>query len=193
MAEKKIKNHARREAAVKRILALFMDRYPNKVHTKEIEKVARISDYQRRIRDLRAEGWQILSHHDDSQNLHLGEYRLGSLVKDKGYKFTKRVDARTRAYVLQRNGYTCYSCGRGTDDKNPLNPNRNTVLNVDHIDADGPSTPENLRVLCSACNSGKQDLILAQSSVNLLRSVRRSSIADQKAVFEWLKRKFEKK
>lgn len=179
----------RRVAARERILDHLKKRFPEKVNTKDLQRVSGISDYQRRIRELRAEGWQILSHHDDTA-LKPGEYKLASLKKGEGYRFARAIDARTRAFVLQRNGFTCTACGRGVGDEDPTTPGRKVRLHLDHEDPDGPSTPENLRVLCSACNQGKQDLILQQSAVNLLRAVRRAANSDQRAVYEWLKTKF---
>lgn len=178
-----------REAARDRILAHFKRRFPEKVNTKELQKVAGISDYQRRIRELRAEGWRILSHHDDP-DLKLGEYRLAALEKGIGYGFARQIDARTRAFILQRNGFTCSACGRGVDDEDPITPGRKVKLHIDHVDPSGQPTADNLRVLCSACNQGKQDLILQQSAVNLLKAIRRASIKDQRDVYEWLKKKF---
>lgn len=183
---------AKKEGAWKRILKLLKAKYPEKVNTKEIEEVARISDYQRRIRELRAAGWEILSHHDDP-DLKPDEYRLRSLKQKKNYLFSKRIDGKTRALVLQRNGFTCSACGRGVDDDDPVSPGRKVRLHVDHIDPDGDSTPDNLRILCSACNQGKQDLILPRSAINLLQAIRRASRKDQLEVFNWLKNKFEKR
>lgn len=176
--------------ARKRILAYLQSKFPEKVNTKELEKVAKISDYQRRIRELRAEGWQVYSHHDD-RNLKPGEYRLAARGKAKGYEFGPRIDAKTRARVLQRNGYTCRSCGRGVDDDDPVSPGRKVRLNVDHIDPNGPGTDDNLRVLCSACNQGKQDLVVPHGGIEVFRTVRRAPREVQKSVYDWLKKLFE--
>ncbi len=185
------KKKGKRGGAPKRILAYLQSKFPEKVNTKEIEKVAGISDYQRRIRELRAEGWQIYSHHDDP-NLKPDEYRLADRGKTKGYEFGPRIDGRTRARVLQRNGYTCRSCGRGVEDDDPVSPGRKIRLNVDHIDPNGPGTDDNLRVLCSACNLGKQDLVVPHGGMEVLRTVRRAPRDVQKAVYDWLKKIFEK-
>ena len=178
-------------SARKRILAYLQSKFPEKVNTKELEKVAKISDYQRRIRELRAEGWQVYSHHDDL-NLKPGEYRLAERGKRKGYEFGPRIDAKTRIRVLQRNGYTCGACGRCAGDDDPISPGRKVRLNVDHIDPNGPGTDENLRVLCSACNQGKQDLVVSHGGIEVLRTVRRAPRDVQRTVYEWLKKIFEK-
>lgn len=57
-----------------------------------------------------------------------------------------------RYYVLKRDRFRCVACGRSpaTD--------IGTTLHIDHIfpwSAGGPTTAENLRVLCMSCNLGK--------------------------------------
>jgi hypothetical protein len=176
-------------SAREKILKFLLKQFPNKVSTKDLQKVAGISDYQRRIRELKAAGWQLYSHLDD-RNLKPGEYRLASKQRNEGYEFAKTLDARTRALVLQRNGFTCQACGRGLDDEDPTSPGRSVRLHIDHVDPNGGSSPDNLRVLCSACNQGKQHLILQQTASNLLSAIRRASRKDQLAVYEWLKKHF---
>jgi len=131
---------------------------------------------------------QILTHKDRG-DLKPGQYVLVSL--ERRVRRDKRVDPRMRARVLQRDGSTCQLCGAGPGDPDPTDPSRQVRLQVDHIDPEGRSTEENLRVLCSACNQGRSNLVLQRSAINLLAAVRGSSVSEQAAAYEWLKGKFD--
>jgi hypothetical protein len=49
----------------------------------------------------------------------------------------------------------------------------------------------NLRALCSTCNQGAKNITGEKpSAIWLLSQVRRSGIDEQRAVFEWLRKKF---
>jgi hypothetical protein len=64
-----------------RLREYFENHVREVLETEELRDVARIVDYQRRIRELRRdEGMQILSHLDDA-SLRPGEYRLATLER----------------------------------------------------------------------------------------------------------------
>jgi len=166
----------------------FEENVGNVLAKDELKEVAGISEWARRIRELRDdEGLQIHSHNDDA-GLKPGEYKLVSLKRIP--RISHKIDSRLRQRILERNGYTCQVCGAAANDPDPSNTGRKVRLHVDHIDPNGPSEESNLRVLCSTCNEGRANLQLPRSTINLLAAVRKAPQDDQKAVLNWLKHKF---
>jgi len=187
---------ARRLSAKQRIKDYLLQRIGKKTTARQIQSAAGegITEWARRVRELRSdEGWQILTHHDDS-SLKPGEYRLKT-APPKNYRFAKPISNRIRAQILERDGYTCQMCGVGVGERDPQNPERAVRLHIGHIrdrSHGGGDTPGNLRTLCSACNQGAQNLTQEPPSwTYLLGQVRRASIDDQEKVLEWLQRKFQ--
>jgi 5-methylcytosine-specific restriction endonuclease McrA len=180
-------------SARNRIRKFFEERVGKKVTTQQIARVAKIGDYQRRIRELRDdEGMQILSYRD-RPDLKPTEYILASL--DRVPRFTHKIDKAQRARILERNGLTCAMCGLTAGDPDPYNPNRKITLHVDHINPDGPAVDDNLRTLCHNCNEGRSNLVVppAPNTLSVLRTIRRLNRAEQRRVFEELRKKFEPK
>lgn len=152
------------------------------------------SEWARRVRELRdEEGYQILTHRDRA-DLKPGEYLLPTDVRRS--VFPRDISKETRAFVLERNGYTCQMCGLAAGDRDPFNASRKVRLTMGHIidkSLGGDDTPGNLRAVCSNCNEG-----LAATSppkpdrLQLLRQVRRATVEDQLHVLEWLREKFKR-
>jgi len=68
-----------------------------------------ISEWARRVRELRTEeGYQILTHNDLS-NLKPGQYLLND-PKPRPAS-VRNISKETRAFVLDRDGFTCQQCG----------------------------------------------------------------------------------
>lgn len=165
------------------------------VSTQELSEVARINQYARRVRELRDdEGMQIKSHLD-RHDLKPGEYVLETL--DRAPLVSKGIQPSLRQVILDRNGYTCQTCGAGPGDLDPFNPHRKVRLHIDHIlpkSHGGTDDKNNLRVLCSTCNQAKGNIQPAsESTKNLLARIRRAPRIVQEEVFERLKQKFEPK
>lgn len=176
-----------------RIRKFFQDNVGRVVTTHEIREVAGISEYARRIRELRdEEGLQIKSHRD-RLDLKPGEYILETLTLKPALERT--ISPRLRSEILERNGFTCRECGSGANEVDPTNPSRRIRLHIDHeipISQGGTDDPSNLRVLCSACNEGKSNLIPAsESAKNLLARIRKSSRSVQMEVYKHLKQQIE--
>jgi len=151
-----------------------------------------ISEWARRIRELRSEeGYQILTHNDRS-DLKPGQYLL--LDSKPEPAFARGISKETRAFVLDRNGFTCQQCGAVAGEPHPYDPTRKTRLHIGHVidkSAGGTDDPNNLRALCSICNEGAANLTLDRPSLHkLLVQVRRATASDQKEVLRWLKKKF---
>ena len=151
-----------------------------------------VTEWARRLRELRTEGWKISSH-NDRVDLRPGEYVLEEQPTQLlEYAFPKNMSGRLRAQVLERNGYTCQMCGIGAGEL--MDDGRKARLHVGHIvdrDHGGKDEMTNLRALCSACNQGAKNIVQEPPSWTwLLAQLRRASIDDQWAAFEWLRNKF---
>ncbi len=161
--------------------------------TQKIRKVAGISEYARRIRELRdEEGFQIKSHVDRA-DLKPGEYILET-VEQKPV-ISRAISPQLRNEILERNGFTCQLCGAGPGDIDPFNPNRKVRLHIDHIipiSQAGTDDKDNLRVLCSVCNQGRSNVqIPSETALNIIAKIRKLQKSAQKEIYEMLKRKFE--
>lgn len=169
----------------------------NKVLTsQELQAVANGSaEWGRRVRELRnEEGYEILTHNDRS-HLRPGEYLLENPKPRPA--FARDISKETRAYVLDRNGFTCQMCGAVAGEAHPNDPaGRKTRLHIGHIidkSKGGTDDRANLRALCSVCNEGAQNIVLMRPDLKqLLIAIRRATAADQLASLEWLITKFPK-
>ncbi len=177
-----------------RIKAYLSQRQGQAITTAELIAVSGISSAARRVRELRdEEGWPIRTHTDD-RTLRQDEYRLDGTPPKSSYRFRARISAADKAWVLERNGFTCQSCGAGAGDPDPDRPGRVIRLHVGHIrDAHqkGPPDRANLRALCSDCNQGARNLNPEPPSwAWLLGQIRRANAVDQRKALDWLERKF---
>jgi len=157
-----------------------------------LREIAGTSEWGRRVRELRnEEGMNIVTHNDRS-TLKPGEYLLVDL---KPVPFFERgISKETRAFVLDRNGFTCQMCGAAAGEPNPYDANRKTRLHIGHIidkSMGGTDEPGNLRAICSVCNEGASNLTLNRpQAIKLLAQIRRAPSSDQLDVLEWIIKKF---
>lgn len=163
------------------------------LESKQIQKASGGAvEWARRVRELRnEEGYQILSHKDRA-DLKPGQYLLETTVRIPAFK--RGISKETRAWVLERNGYTCQMCGVAAGDPDPLGGPRTVRLTIGHIkdkSKGGDDTPQNLRAICTNCNEGLQNTALPKPDrIYLLSQARRATINDQKALLNWLLKKF---
>lgn len=153
-----------------------------------------VSEWARRVRELRTEeGYQILTHNDRA-DLKPGQYLLMSAKPLPA--FSRAVSKETRAFVLERNGYTCQMCGAAAGETHPYDPTRRVRLHIGHIidkSKGGSDDPSNLRAICSVCNEGAQNISPMRPDLKqLLVAVRRARQEDQLEVLRWLENKFGK-
>ena len=88
-------------------------------------------EWARRVRELRnEEGYQILSHKDRA-NLKPNQYLLET--EKRTPSFSRNISKQTRAWVLERNGYTCQMCGLAAGDPDPFGGSRSVRLTMGHI------------------------------------------------------------
>lgn len=150
--------------------------------------------YSRRLRELREEeGWPILTH-NDTTDLKPGQYLLKESPPERAtIKFERGISTKLRAEVLDRNGFTCQMCGLTPGDIDPAT-GRKVRLHLGHIkdkNLGGKNELSNLRALCSTCNQGAKNITGEKPTVIwLLSQIRRSGQDEQRAAFEWLRKKF---
>lgn len=180
-------------ASKKRILEFFLANVGKVLKAKDIQRASGGAvEWARRVRELRnEEGYQILSHKDRA-DLKPGQYLLETTVRLPAFK--RGISKETRAWVLERNGYTCQMCGLAAGDPDPFGTPRTVRLTLGHIkdkSKGGDDTPQNLRAVCTSCNEGLQNTALPKPDrVHLLSQVRRATIDDQQAVLQWLLEKY---
>lgn len=170
----------------------FLNHIGEVLDSDTLREIAGISEWARRVRELRnEEGYQILTHHDRS-DLKPGQYILDSPKPQPA--FAREISKETRAFVLDRNGFTCQMCGAVAGEPHPYDPTRKTRLHIGHIidkSMGGTDDYANLRAICSVCNEGASNLTLDRPSYEkLLIQIRRATGADQLKVLEWLLKKF---
>lgn len=123
-------------------------------------KVSGQHNYARRLRELRAEGWDII--YSASQK----GYLLNSFKKIKLVSADEYINLKLRHKILERDRYTCQHCGHKAGEQ--YEDGSNVKLEVDHIiplKQDGRTLEENLWVLCSRCNAGKKSSLAYPETV----------------------------
>lgn len=178
-----------------KLRAHFLQNLGKVMDSDELRTVAdNQSEWARRVRELRTEeGYQILTHNDRSE-LKPGQYLLENPKPQPA--FERAISKETRAYVLDRNGFTCQMCGAVAGETHPYDLTRKTRLHLGHIidkSVGGTDDPANLRAICSVCNEGASNATLTRPDLQkLLIQVRRGTSPDQLAVLQWLIAKFPK-
>lgn len=185
-----------REPGAKKKLKEFLLQHVGKVlDSDDLRKASgNASEWARRVRELRnEEGMNIITHNDRS-DMRPGQYML---VDTKPLpSFARTMSKETRAYVLDRNGFTCQMCGAVAGEPHPYDPARKTRLHIGHIidkSKGGTDEHSNLRAICSVCNEGAQNVTLIRPDLKqLLIQIRRAASGDQLEVLKWLITKFPK-
>ena len=142
--------------ARERMLMYLKANVGRKVTSKELAEVANISEFARRIRELRQElgGWQI-STGMNRPDLRPDEYVLENLEQIPVYE---RMNAKVWEEVLKRDNFTCQNCGW---EKGDPQTNNRKFLEVHHknpVKAKGRPTPANLITFCNVCHDAKEAL-----------------------------------
>lgn len=184
---------SRKPGSKQLILEFFLQNIGKVLESKDIQKASGGAvEWARRVRELRNEdGYQILSHKDRA-SLKPNQYVMETIERVPA--FTRGISKETRAWVLERNGYTCQMCGVAAGDPDPFGGSRTVRLTIGHIidkSKGGEDTPYNLRTVCTNCNEGLQNTSLPKPDrIHLLAQIRRATIQDQEAVLDWLLQKF---
>jgi 5-methylcytosine-specific restriction endonuclease McrA len=187
---------ARRKSSKQLMLEYFLANLGKTLESRDIQAASGGAvEWARRVRELRnEEGYQILSHKDRA-DLKPNQYRLETTKRTPAFK--RNISKETRAWVLERNGYTCQMCGVAAGDPDPLGGDRTVRLTMGHIvdkSKGGEDSPQNLRAICTNCNEGLQNTSLPKpDQVHLLAQARRATIDNQKVLLTWLLQKFKLK
>ncbi len=176
-----------------KLRSYFLTNIGKVMSSNELREVAGgITEWARRVRELRTEeGYQILTHNDRDE-LKPGQY----LLLDPAPKpaFERAISKETRAIVLGRNGFTCQMCGAVAGEPHPEDTTRRTRLHIGHVidkSVGGSDEPSNLRTICSICNEGASNITLERPKADkLLIQIRRAPSNDQLQVLKWLIAKF---
>lgn len=190
-----MRKSTRAPGARTRIREFFERNVGRVVTSSEIQRVAGISEWARRVRELRdEEGLQILSH-NDREALKPNEYLLETLKPRP--VVARRIGDKLRRQILERNGYTCQVCGAGAGEESGCAVGKSCRLEIDHvvpISQGGTDDESNLRAVCVWYNRDKANLKAPQQreAVSILTLVRRQPRAVQVEVYKFLARKFAK-
>lgn len=178
-----------------RVLQFLLANTGKIVSSKQIRDAAGgASEWARRLRELRDEhGYQILSH-KDRNHLKPGQYLLETNVRLP--QIPRNISKETRAFVLERNGFTCQMCGIAAGDSDPFHPGIKARLAIGHIidkSKGGLDIPGNLHAVCTTCNEGLQNTAPPKPNrIELLKQVRRATVDDQLHLLDWLENKYAK-
>ena len=123
------------------------------VPNEKLIKVSGQHNYARRIRELRAEGWDIVYSFSPSG------YILKSAEKTSN-NTDEYINLKLRQKVLERDDFQCQQCGHHSGEV--YADGESVKLEVDHIiplNQGGKTNESNLRTLCSRCNAGRKSLL----------------------------------
>ncbi len=176
-----------------RLRAYFLNNLGRILNADELRPIAgNISEWARRIRELRTEEGYLILTHNDRADLKPGEYLLESAKPQPA--FARGISKETRAFVLDRNGFTCQMCGAVAGEAHPFDSSRKTRLHIGHVidkSLGGNDDASNLKAICSVCNEGAANITLQRPDLNkLMVQVRRATATDQRELLRWLKTKF---
>jgi 5-methylcytosine-specific restriction endonuclease McrA len=154
-----------------------------------------VSEWARRVRELRNEvGMQILTHNDRS-DLKPNEYILESIKLRP--VIARGISGKLRRQILERNGFTCRVCGAAAGEESGCEPPKRCRLQVDHvvpISQGGTDDEHNLRAVCVYYNKDKADVIRPASgqAISALAVIRKLPRDVQLEVYGFLAKKFGK-
>lgn len=183
----------KKKGSKQKILVFLLSHINEVVVAKDLQEASGwAAEWGRRLRELRDEdGYQILSHKDRA-DLKPGQYIL--LTDKRKPAFERGISKEVRAFVLDRNGFTCQSCGLAASDPDAFHHGRKVRLTIGHIidkSKGGSDDPGNLKALCTNCNEGLQNTAMPKPHlVHVLSTIRRATVDDQLAVLKWLEDKF---
>lgn len=183
---------ARPDGAKKKLLRHFLANIGRVMDSDELRPVAGTSEWARRTRELRDEhGYQVLTHNDRA-DLKPGQYVL--IAAEPRPAAERAISKETRARVLELYGSVCYSCGAIAGEPHHAS-GKTTVLHMGHLKPKshgGDDNVSNLRPICMVCNTGASNVsVELPTSKRLIAEIRKAPRADQEAVFNWLKGKFQ--
>ena len=187
----------KRQGAKSKLKAFFTANVGKVVTAKQLRHAAGtdVSEWARRVRELRdEEGMQILTH-VDREGLKPGEYLLQTLTLLA--VVARTISGKVRRRIYERNGFTCRVCGAEAGEESGCEPGRKCRLQIDHIlpiSQGGTDEEHNLRAVCVYYNKDKADIIKPASgqAVSALSVIRKLPRDIQLEVYRFLAKKFDK-
>ncbi len=135
-----------------RIREYLRDKTGEPVKSDRLARISGISEYARRVRELRNEEGFVIDSTRTREELGQNDYFM---VEIQNVDIKSRITAQTRFEQLERKD-CCEVCGRDQENEGVR------YMEVDHIesfvDYDDPNAvndPSNLRTLCNECHHGK--------------------------------------
>ena len=163
------------------------------IRTEQLRDIAGISDYARRIRELRDEDGMCIKSHRERLDLRPGEYVLESLeyspVSDA------RISAGVREAVLLRDGRVCRLCGpMGSPEQTLRNSSRKLrVAYMEPLESGGRDAADNAAVICEACYKSREKARRnGRSARELIALIRTAPAPVQREIYLALKASFER-
>lgn len=101
-----------------KLRAFFIEHVGEILDSDTLRQVAGASEWGRRVRELRGQGGMNIVTHNDRSELKPGQYMLVDLKPLPA--FDRGISKETRAFVLDRNGFTCQMCGAAAGGTAPL-------------------------------------------------------------------------
>ncbi len=186
---------AKQVGARAKLRKYFLENLGRVMESSELREAAGdISEWARRVRELRTEEGYLILTHNDRSDLKPGQYLLETAKPQPA--FERAISKETRAFVLDRNGFTCQMCGAVAGEPHPYDQTRKTRLHLGHIidkSAGGTDDAANLRAICSVCNEGASNATLTRPDLmKLMVQIRRATSTDQLSALGWLINKFPK-
>lgn len=131
-------------SAAFRCLSLLQELFPEAASKEDLAYVARIQEWPRRMREMEEAGWSVVSSNDDP-SIPVGSYRLDSITQGPP---RRREAIRRRHTILERDNWTCSSCGSRPSSENDVSLH---VHHIRHVSRGGGNEDDNLVTLCAAC------------------------------------------
>ncbi len=107
--------------------------------------------------------------------------------------FDPGISARLRAHVLNQGDLFCRMCGVAPGDIDDLTGNRVSfhIRLITEKQCGVKEEPPNLQTLCTTCEEGSKNITTVKPpAIWLLSQIRRAGQEEQRAVLDWLLKKF---
>ncbi len=186
------KKSDQKEGARERLKKYFESNVGKVLEGDDLRAIAGISEWARRIRELKSEYGMNIQTHNDQSDLKPGQYVLVDLTIRP--QAVRNISKEVRARVLDRDGATCQMCGIAAGDPHPSDGDKPARMHLGHIidkSAGGSDDVSNLRCLCSVCNEGIQNISLPRPQyLQITTLLRRAPSSEQVEVLKWLVGKY---
>jgi hypothetical protein len=140
-----------------------------------------VEQVDRRMRDLRAEGWVLATAREDPtlKQDEIGLRKIGGKVWEPGYRSSAAsgLSAKERKAVLARDGYACTICGVVAGETYPDDPIRTGTLGVVGK-GDGAMT------VCERCRVGGAQ---PEDPASIIEGIRQLKAGDREALAQWVR------